>query len=301
MQFGLKSKLGGFCEEDAFQLALAMGKQPKWRNLKHDACSDALLDTAVASNLVACREPERHFECHNGTDLSVCPDGIVILEDGTPVGFDVTFAASAASGRRMIREKRFGRGTPRDREAALKEREAVHEKTREARARGNMTQREAQEANHKIGLKVESSYHSGYEKPLELKGCRFRCVCLSYMGGWRSPIGEVMDLVGHTGDEEAHHSFEERFEHPGKTWASVTHRQFSLQAVAVATVNATYRWVESEARRVLREVLNAREQERRQEVTPPVARTRRTRSEVSDDDEGDDDDDANSVGAGAAA
>ena len=48
-------------------------------------------------------------------------------------------------------------------------------------------------------------------------------------------------------------------------------------------------------------MLNAREKERRQEVTPPVARTRRTRSEVSDDDEGDDGDDANSVGAGAAA
>ena len=52
---------------------------------------------------------------------------------------------------------------------------------------------------------------------------------------------------------------------------------------------------------ILRELLNAREKERRQEVTPPVACTRRTRSEVSDDDEGDDDDDANSVGAGAAA
>ena len=51
----------------------------------------------------------------------------------------------------------------------------------------------------------------------------------------------------------------------------------------------------------MREVLNAREQERRQEVTPPVTRTRRTRSEGSDDDEGDDDDDVNSVGAGAAA
>ena len=46
--------------------------------------------------------------------------------------------------------------------------------------------------------------------------------------------------------------------------------------------------------------MNAREKERRQEVTPPVARTKRTRSEVSDDDEGDDDD-ANRVGAGAAA
>ena len=53
------------------------------------------------------------------------------------------------------------------------------------------------------------------------------------------PTGEVMDTVGHSGDEEEHHSFEERFEHPGKTWASVTHRKFSLQAVAVATVNAT--------------------------------------------------------------
>ena len=78
------------------------------------------------------------------------------------------------------------------------------------------------------------------------------------------------------------------------------YRQFSLQAVAVATVNATYSWVESEARRVLREVLNVREKERRQEVTPPVACTRRARVEVSDDDD-DDDDDANRVGAGAAA
>ena len=95
-----------------------------------------------------------------------------------------------------------------------------------------------------------------------------------------------------------HSSFEERFDHPGKTWVSATYRQFSLQAVAVATVNATYSWVESEARRVLREVLNVREKERRQEVTPPVACARRARVEGSDDD---DDDDNNRVGVGAAA
>ena len=80
-----------------------------------------------------------------------------------------------------------------------------------------------------------------------------------------------MDTVGHTGDEEGDYSFEERFDHPGKTWASATHRQFSLQAVAVATVNATYDWVKSEAKRVLREVLGEREKERRLEVVPPVA------------------------------
>ena len=39
--------------------------------------------------------------------------------------------------------------------------------------------------------------------------------------------------------------------------------------------------------------------ERRQEVTPPVACTRRARVEVSDDDDEDDDD--NRVGVGAAA
>ena len=41
--------------------------------------------------------------------------------------------------------------------------------------------------------------------------------------------------------------------------------------MAVATVNATYDWVKSEAKRVLREVLGEREKERRLEVTPPVA------------------------------
>ena len=63
--------------------------------------------------------------------------------------------------------------------------------------------------------------------------------------------------------------------HNDTSQGNPTHRQFSLQAVAVATVNATYSWVESEAKRVLRyymrEVLNVREKERRQEATPPVA------------------------------
>ena len=44
-----------------------------------------------------------------------------------------------------------------------------------------------------------------------------------------------------------------------------------MQAMAVATVNATYGWVASEAKRVLQEVLQARETKRRLVVTPPVA------------------------------
>mgnify|MGYP000619109658 CR=1 FL=1 len=66
-----------------------------------------------------------------------------------------------------------------------------------------MTAREAQDARYKIGLTLESSYHSGYEKPLELGGAVFLCVCLSYFGGWRSSVGDYTEMVGHTGDAEA--------------------------------------------------------------------------------------------------
>ena len=61
------------------------------------------------------------------------------------------------------------------------------------------------QARYDIALKVKSSYHPGYVRPLELGGAEFLCVCLSYFGGWRSPVGEVMPKVGHTGDNEPTH------------------------------------------------------------------------------------------------
>ena len=54
----------------------------------------------------------------------------------------------------------------------------------------------------------------------------------------------------------------------------MTHKQFSMQATTVATVNAKYDWVAAEAKRVLREVQGVRAKERRHTVTPPVARAR---------------------------
>ena len=71
---------------------------------------------------------------------------------------------------------------------------------------GDITAREAQEARYDIALKVKISYHPGYVRPLELGGADFLCVCLSYFGGWRSPVSEVMSKVGHTGDGEPTHS-----------------------------------------------------------------------------------------------
>ena len=109
---------------------------------------------------------------------------------------------------------------------------------------------------------------------MELGGAEFLCVALSMYGGWHGGTGEVMARVGHTGDEEGHLSWEVRFEHPSRTWASVTHRQFTLQAVAVATAEATYTWVEENCRRVMREVLGERAKENVLVATPPRAEAR---------------------------
>ena len=79
-------------------------------------------------------------------------------------------------------------------------------------------------------------------RPLELifGGAEFLCICLSYFGGWRSPVGEVMPKVGHTGDGEPTHSHEERYGSKRRTWGDSTHKQACLQAITEATVNSTY-------------------------------------------------------------
>ena len=44
----------------------------------------------------------------------------------------------------------------------------------------------------------------------------------------------------HSGDGETHTGWGEIFEHPTKTWACATHKQFTMQAVAVALAKATW-------------------------------------------------------------
>ena len=139
--------------------------------------------------------------------------------------------------------------------------------------RGDITARQAQKARYDIALKVKSSYHPGYVRPLELGGADFLCVCLSYFGGWRSPVGEVMPKVGHTGDNEPTHSHEERY--GSRTWGDPTHKQACLQAITVATANSTYDWMANKARRTLEDVLDVRARDRRPKLPPPVAQSGR--------------------------
>ena len=59
----------------------------------------------------------------------------------------------------------------------------------------------------------------------------------------------------HSGDGESHTVGGERFEHPTKTWACATHKQFTMVAVAIA--KATWNWVRGKCEEAMREVLGA--------------------------------------------
>ena len=54
-----------------------------------------------------------------------------------------------------------------------------------------------------------------------------------------------------SGDGETHTGWGERFEHPTKTWACATHKQFTMQAVAVAIAKATWEWVKGKSEEVM--------------------------------------------------
>ena len=51
-----------------------------------------------------------------------------------------------------------------------------------------------------------------------------------------------------------HDAWDERFEHPARTWASASHRSFTLQATGVAMANATYMLTGSPGSRQLNRV-----------------------------------------------
>ena len=54
----------------------------------------------------------------------------------------------------------------------------------------------------------------------------------------------------------------------------------SLQAITVATVNATYDWMANEARRTLEDVLDVRAHDWRPKLPPPVAQASRASAGV---------------------
>jgi hypothetical protein len=271
-QFGLRALLGGWHHADADKLVREISAFYRLR--RHDAVVDAIIIAALEADLVACREVAKHFKCPHGTGTSVTPDGAIVLADGTVVAVDVTVVGSGEAAAEAIRRKEHGWGTLGMLEEARRKRAETLARVQGAVQKGEMGRREAQEARHKAALLVEGAWSGGYKVPVELGGGIFVPVALTPFGGWHRGAKEWTRRTTHTGDGVEPYSWDERFEHPARTWASATHRLFTLQSVAVAMAEATYRWMEAKAKDAMREVLGVRAMAQQEDVTPPTAEAR---------------------------
>jgi hypothetical protein len=80
---------------------------------------------------------------------------------------------------------------------------------------------------------------------------------LSPYGGWHGGCGNEQwtSRVTHTGDGAPFPSYDERFGHPARTWASSSHRKFTHAAVGIAMAAATFRFMQVTAKAAMRRVL----------------------------------------------
>jgi hypothetical protein len=201
---------------------------------------------------VVCREPSKYFVCHNGTDRDVQSDLMWIDWRGGMCATDGTFVGQKGSPAAKIHEKAYGYGTPYDRLRAVDRHIDEVQRIRLAEQDGSMGARDARKARFQAALRKDKAYHPGYVEPLKVKGVRYMQAVFTHYGGWHSgATGDdgFLSHVCHTGGGETHTGWGERFEHPTKTWACATHKQFTMQMVAVAIAKATWNWVEGSVRR----------------------------------------------------
>ena len=93
--------------------------------------------------------------------------------------------------------------------------------------------------------------------------------CLAKAGRGCTRRGPRRAVLVH--DVSLHCAWDERFEHPARTWASASHRAFTLQATRVAMANATYEFMRANATEEMRRVLGAKAANVQLAVPPTLA------------------------------
>ena len=76
--------------------------------------------------------------------------------------------------------------------------------------------------------------------PAAAVGDSFEPVVLTPFGGWYREAQQYLRKLCHSGDGRSAAVMGAHFEHPAQTWASWSHRAFTMQHVAVAIAKATY-------------------------------------------------------------
>ena len=88
-----------------------------------------------------------------------------------------------------------------------------------------MGRREAEEERQKAATLIQQAWSGGYKRACEVGGAIFMPMALTPYGGWHQEKSWTRKIrTTHTGDNVGYYEFDQRFEHPGRTWVSATHR-----------------------------------------------------------------------------
>ena len=270
--FGLPALLCAWHLAPADELVQQMTHHHKVR--RHDGVVDAVLRAALDSDLVVCREVAKHFQCPFGSGESITPDGAIVLADGTVVALDVTVVGCSNAAKEMIRRKTVGWGSLGALERARRARAHIWEEVRRAEEDGTMSRREAEEERQRAATLIQQAWSCGYKRACEVGGAIFVPMALTPYGGWHKEKGSAESWTRrttHTGDGAGYYEFDQRFEHPGRTWASATHRAFTFACVGAAMANETWKFVQAKSKQAMKQVLGIKNDAARMKVTPPLA------------------------------
>ena len=117
------------------------------------------------------------------------------------------------------------------------------------------SRREAEEERQRAATLIQQAWSCGYKRACEVGGAIFVPMALTPYGGWHKEKGSAESWTRrttHTGDGAGYYEFDQRFEHPGRTWASATHRAFTFACVGAAMANETWKFVQLLWRRASR-------------------------------------------------
>ena len=136
--------------------------------------------------------------------------------------------------------------------------------------------REAENERQKAATLVQQVWSGGYKRACEIGGAIFVAMALTPYGGWHGEKNSAESWTRrttHTGDEVGYYEFDQRFEHPGRTWASATHRAFTFACVGAAMANETWKFVQAKSKQAMKQVslLGIRDEKARMKVAPPLA------------------------------
>ena len=127
----------------------------------------------------------------------------------------------------MIRRKTVGWGSLGALEKARRARADTWERVRRAVEDRTMGRREAEEERQRAATLVQQAWSGGYKRACEVGGAIFVPMALTPYGGWHREDKDSAESwtrrTTHTGDNVGYYEFDQRFEHPGRTWASATH------------------------------------------------------------------------------